>query len=136
MKNLKYILIGTYFGIVLTKSEAVSWIRIQEMFRFQSIHMYGIIFSAVITAALLTLLLKKMHIKTIKGLSLAIPQKEFNKGYLYGGIIFGLGWAVTGACPGPLYTLIGSGNTVIIVTLFSALLGTFAYSILQPKLPH
>ncbi len=136
MKYIKYVFIGILFGIVLTKSEAVSWYRIQEMFRFQSFHMYGIIGSAIAVAMTSILLIKKFQIPAIDGEKIEIPNKTFNKGSIIGGTIFGMGWALAGACPGPLYALIGSGFSVVIFVLLSALLGTWVYSYLRPKLPH
>lgn len=136
MKNIKYLLVGVLFGTVLTKTEAVSWFRIQEMFRFQSFHMYGIIGSAIAVGALSVWLLKKFNVKSINGEEIVIPDKQFSKGQIYGGTIFGMGWALAGACPGPLYALLGAGYSVIIVGLLSAMLGTWVYSYLKPKLPH
>lgn len=134
--NLKYLLLGMLFGILLVKSEVISWYRIQEMFRFQSFHMFGVIGSAVAVGALSVWLIKKFNIKTIKGEVIVIPDKEFHKGNIYGGLIFGLGWAITGACPGPLFAQIGTGATVIIVTLLSAIAGTWVYGRFREKLPH
>lgn len=136
MKNIKYLLVGILFGTVLTKTEAVSWFRIQEMFRFQSFHMYGIIGSAIAVGVLSVWLLKKFKVKSINGEEIVIPDKQFSKGQIYGGTIFGMGWALAGACPGPLYALLGAGYSVIIVGLLSAMLGTWVYSYLKPKLPH
>jgi len=137
MKLLKFLLVGILFGIVMTKSEAVSWFRIQEMFRFQSIHMYGIIGVAVISGALMHFLIKKNDMKSWAGESIAFQIKPPTyKASLFGGTVFGLGWALTGACPGPLYTLLGHGFGVILVILASALLGTFVYGALRSKLPH
>ena len=135
---LIYLILGIYFGIVLTKSEAISWFRIQEMFRFQSIHMYGIIGGALVVAALSVAIIKKYHLKTLYGEEIYIPPKELGKGYRYwiGGIIFGLGWALLGACPGPLFALIGNGVLVMVVALASAVVGTWVYGYLRPKLPH
>ncbi len=135
---LIYLLLGLFFGIVLTKSEVISWFRIQEMFRFQAFHMYGIIGSAVVVAALAVALIKKSHAKTVGGQEIKIPPKEMGKGYRYwiGGTIFGLGWALLGACPGPIFALIGNGVTVIVVALLSATAGTWVYGYLRPKLPH
>ena len=135
---LTYLLIGTYFGIVLVQSEVVSWFRIQEMFRFQSFHMYGIIGSAIVVAALSVALIKRFDIRDIHGEPISIKEKEWVRGYsqLIGGTIFGLGWALLGACPGPLYALIGSGVTVMVVALLSAIGGAWAYGHLRPKLPH
>lgn len=134
--NLKYMLVGIVFGIVFVKAEIVSWFRIQEMFRFQSFHMYGIIGSAILVGIISVLLIKKFNIKTIYGEPIKLEPKEFNKGQIYGGLLFGFGWAITGACPGPLFAQIGTGATVIIVTLFSAIAGTWVYGYLKEKLPH
>ena len=134
--NLKYLFAGILFGIILVKSEVISWFRIQEMFRLQSFHMYGVIGSAVAVGMLSVLLIKKYKIKTIYGESIEFIPKKFNKGNIYGGLIFGFGWAITGACPGPLFAQIGTGATVIIVTLLSAIAGTWVYGKLRPKLPH
>ena len=134
--NLKYLVVGIFFGIVFVKAEVISWYRIQEMFRFQSFHMYGIIGSAIVTGIISVWLIKKFNIKTIHGETIKISPKTFNKGQIYGGLIFGLGWAMTGACPGPLFVQIGTGATVIIVTLLSAIAGTWIYGLLREKLPH
>lgn len=134
--NLKYLVVGVLFGILFVKAEVVSWFRIQEMFRFQSFHMYGIIGSAVMVGMLSVFIIKKFNIKTIYGEPIKIPNKEFNKGQIYGGLIFGLGWAITGACPGPLFAQIGTGATVIIVTLLSAVIGTWVYGYFRENLPH
>lgn len=134
--NVKYLLVGIAFGIVFIKAEIISWYRIQEMFALQSFHMYGVIGSAVAVGIIGVWLIKKFNLKTIYGESIVIPDKKFNKGNVYGALIFGLGWAITGACPGPLYAQIGSGASVIIVTLFSALLGTWVYGFFRERLPH
>jgi uncharacterized protein len=136
MKTIKYLLAGILFGIVLIKSEVVSWFRIQEMFRLQSFHMYGVIGSAVATGLISVLLIKKFNIKTIEGENIIIPEKKFRQGNIYGGLIFGFGWAITGACPGPLFAQIGAGVTVTLITLFSAVAGTWCYGWLSDKLPH
>jgi uncharacterized protein len=136
MKTIKYLLAGILFGIVLIKSEVVSWFRIQEMFRLQSFHMYGVIGSAVATGLISVLLIKKFNIKTIEGENIMIPEKKFRQGNIYGGLIFGFGWAITGACPGPLFAQIGVGVTVTLITLFSAMAGTWCYGWLSDKLPH
>lgn len=135
---LIYLFLGIAFGVVLTKSEVVSWFRIQEMFHFQSFRMYGIIGSAIATAALSIALIKKFALKSASGESIAIPKKDMGRGvrYAVGGTIFGLGWALTGACPGPLFALIGNGVPVMIVAVLSALAGTWLYGLLRPKLPH
>lgn len=134
--NLKYLVVGLLFGIILTKAEVISWFRIQEMFRLQSFHMFGVIGSAVAVGALSVLLIKKFHIKTIYGEEVDLPERPFNKGQIIGGLLFGFGWAMTGACPGPLFAQIGTGATVVIVTLFSAITGTWVYGLLRDKLPH
>ena len=134
--NIKYLIVGILFGIVFVKAEVVSWFRIQEMFRLQSFHMYGIIGSAVLIGMISVYIIKKFKIKTIHGETIELHAKQFNKGQIYGGLIFGFGWAVTGACPGPLFAQIGTGATVIAVTLFSAIAGTWVYGYLREKLPH
>jgi uncharacterized membrane protein YedE/YeeE len=121
---------------MLVKSEVISWFRIQEMFHLQSFHMYGVIGSAVVTGILSILLIKKLNIKTIYGEPIVLIPKKFNKGQVYGGLLFGFGWALTGACPGPLFALIGTGASVIVVTLFSAIAGTWVYGLIREKLPH
>ena len=137
MKRLPFLFIGILFGIVMTKSEAISWYRIQEMFRFQSIHMYGIIGVAVILGIILHLWIKSSGLKDAYGQPIKIQPKPKNYiAGICGGIIFGLGWAMTGACPGPLYVLLGHGHLVIAVIILSALFGTFVYGILKPRLPH
>ncbi|APY09108.1 transporter [Winogradskyella sp. J14-2] len=136
-KFLKFFLVGIFFGIVLVKSEAVSWYRIFEMFKFQSFHMYGIISTAVIMGIFLLLIAKRSHLKTTKGTYLRVPLKD--KGfirYIAGGSIFGLGWALCGACPGPMYILVGTGAFSILIVIAAALLGTFAYGVLKRRLPH
>ena len=134
--NLKYLIVGGLFGIVFVKSEVISWFRIQEMFRLQSFHMYGIIGSAVVVGVISVWLIKKFRVKTIYGEPITIAPKKFSKGQIYGGLIFGFGWAITGACPGPLFAQIGTGATVIAVTLLSAIAGTWVYGYLRDKLPH
>jgi uncharacterized membrane protein YedE/YeeE len=133
---LKYVLIGVVFGIVFVKAEIISWFRIQEMFRFQSFHMYGVIGSAIVTGIISIQLIKRLNIKSIHGETINIPTKVFKKGQLIGGFIFGLGWAITGACPGPLFAQIGSGYTVILVTLISALAGTWVYGRFEKYFPN
>lgn len=134
--NLKFLFVGILFGIVFVKSEVVSWFRIQEMFRLQSLHMYGIIGSAILVGMISVWLIKKFDIKTINGEKIDFHQKKFNNGQIYGGLIFGFGWAITGACPGPLFAQIGTGATVIVVTLLSAIAGTWVYGYLKDRLPH
>lgn len=136
MANIKYLFAGTLFGVILVKSEVISWFRIQEMFRFQAFHMYGIIGSAIITALISVLLIKRFRPKTINGGQIDIPLKKFNWGNVYGGLIFGIGWAITGACPGPLFAQIGVGVLVTIITLLSAIAGTWVYGLLRERLPH
>lgn len=136
MSYMKYLVIGTMFGIILVKSEVISWYRIQEMFRLQSFHMFGVIGSALVTGMISVWLIKKYKIKTINGEQIILPVKQFNKGQIYGGLIFGFGWAITGACPGPLFALAGSGSSVMIVTLLFAIAGTWTYGYFKEKLPH
>lgn len=134
--NLKYTAVGIVFGIVFVKAEIISWFRIQEMFRFQSFHMYGVIGSAVVVGVISVWLIRKFNIKTIYGEKIEFTPRSFNKGQIIGGLLFGLGWAITGACPGPLFAQIGSGATVIAVTLLSAISGTWFYGLIREKLPH
>lgn len=137
MNYIKYGLVGFVFGIVLTKSEAISWYRIIEMFEFQSFHMFGIIITAVITGILGIQLFSKYQIKSIENEVIKVADKE--KGtfrYWIGGLFFGLGWALVGCCPGPIFILIGAGFLPAIVILIGALLGTFVYGVFKEKLPH
>ncbi|MCB2380224.1 YeeE/YedE family protein [Hymenobacter sp. BT635] len=136
MKNLKYLVLGVLFGIILTKSEVISWFRIQEMFRFQSFHMYGIIGSAIVVGLISIQLIKRNHVKSINGETITLADKQYNHGTWIGGIIFGLGWALTGACPGPLFAQLGSGVASAAVLILAALAGTWTYSALREKLPH
>ena len=136
LELLKYLILGIIFGIVFVKAEIISWFRIQEMFRLQSFHMYGVIGSAVLTGMLSIQIIKRFNVKTIHGEDIVIPEKVFRKGQIIGGFIFGLGWAITGACPGPLFAQIGSGYTVVMVTLLSALAGTWVYGKFANKLPN
>lgn len=137
MRLFNYLIVGILFGIVMTKSEAISWFRIQEMFRFQSFHMYGIIGVAVVLGVLMHLWIKKSGLKNSDGDLIQLADKPNTyKASIFGGTLFGLGWAMTGACPGPLYTLVGHGFWIILVIIASALLGTFAYGALRSKLPH
>lgn len=136
-KYIKFFIVGIFFGIVLVKSEAVSWYRIYEMFKFQSFHMYGIIGTAVATGILLLAFSKRKNIQTLEGNTLKVPLKNRGlKRYIFGGTIFGLGWALSGACPGPMYILVGTGAFSILIVIFGALLGTYAYGLLMKKLPH
>ncbi len=134
--NIKYAVAGILFGIILVKAEVISWFRIQEMFRLQSFHMYGVIGSAVVIGIISVLLIKKFKVKSIDGELIILEPKKFNKGQIYGGLLFGFGWAITGACPGPLFAQIGTGATVIIITLLSAIAGTWVYGRFKNSLPH
>lgn len=137
MKILKYLLIGILFGIVMTKSEAISWYRIQEMFRFQSFHMYGIIGSALAFGVVFIKVIKGKHLKSLEGQEITFKDKNFSiPRYLLGGTVFGLGWALSGACPGPMFTLIGNGFSVVLVLIASALVGTLCYGMARDYLPH
>jgi len=134
--NIKYAVVGILFGIVFVKAEIISWFRIQEMFRLQSFHMYGVIGSAVVIGIISVWIIKKFNIKTIYGEEIIFHTKKFNKGQIWGGLLFGFGWAITGACPGPLFAQIGTGATVISITLLSAIAGTWVYGLIREKLPH
>jgi hypothetical protein len=137
MKAIKYLLVGFIFGIVLTKSEAVSWYRIYEMFQFQSFHMYGIIMVAIGTGIIGLQIIKRIQLKNIKGQPIIIQDKESGSfRYWIGGILFGLGWALVGSCPGPIFILLGAGFAPMILVLLGALLGTFLYGVLKDKLPE
>lgn len=137
MKYFYSILLGAFFSIVIVKGEVISWFRIQEMFRFESFHMYGVIGSAVAVGALSIFLIKRFNVKSINGEKIEIPTKaKLFKANFIGGTMFGLGWAFTGACPGPLYAHLGYGHTIIIVAILSAILGVFLYGLLKDKLPH
>jgi uncharacterized membrane protein YedE/YeeE len=137
MKTLKYLITGTVFGIIMFKSEAASWFRIFEMFQFDSFHMYGIIGSALATGVIGIQLVKGLKLRSFSGEEIIIPPKAKGwKNYLFGGIVFGLGWGLAGACPGPIFTLVGAGFLPIILVLVFAVFGTFVYGILKPKLPH
>lgn len=134
--NIKYLVVGLLFGIVFVKAEIISWYRIQEMFRLHAFHMYGVIGTAVVVGMISVWIIKRFHVKTIQGETVVFHKKTFHWGNVIGGTIFGLGWAITGACPGPLFAQIGSGFLVVVVTLVSAIAGTFVYGLLQRKLPH
>ncbi len=134
--KIKYLLVGIAFGIVFVKAEIISWFRIQEMFRLQSFHMYGVIGSAVVVGIISVWLIKRFQIKTIYGEKIEFQTKTFSQGQIYGGLLFGLGWAITGACPGPLFAQIGTGASIIIITLLSAIAGTWTYGLIREKLPH
>ncbi len=137
MKNLVYLTIGTFFGILMYKSEAASWFRIYEMFNFQSIHMYGLMGSALVVGIIVVQIIKRKKIKDINGEPIIIPDKEKSfKKSLFGGIIFGLGWALAGACPGPMFVLTGAGYFPILVVILGAIAGTWLYGLIKDKLPH
>lgn len=137
MKSLKYILAGILFGVVMTKSEAVSWYRIQEMFRFQSFHMYGIIGTAVVLGTISVWLIKKLKLKDTAGQPIVFEDKARSyKRYIIGGVIFGLGWALTGACPGPMFVNLGYGYLAMAIVILGALAGTYFYGAIKDKLPH
>jgi hypothetical protein len=135
---LPYLLAGAWFGIVLVQSQVVSWFRIQEMFRFQSFHMYGILGTAMVTAGVSVRLLKRFRIRSLTGEEILIPPKQLGSGHRYwiGGTIFGLGWALTGTCPGPMFALVGSGASCFVVVAAAALAGTWSYGVLRSRLPH
>ncbi len=137
LAQAKYVAAGLYFGFVLVKAEVISWYRIQEMFRFQSFHMYGVIASAVVVAAISLGVLKRYQLKSFEGQDISLkPKAPTYFRYITGGILFGLGWALTGACPGPIAALIGAGSSVFLVVLLSAVAGTWLYGVLRPNLPH
>lgn len=136
MKLLPYLLIGTAFGFVLTRAEAISWFRIQEMFRFQSFHMYGLIGSAILVGMVSVALIRRFRIRALTGEEIVIPTKTFHWGQVIGGTTFGLAWALTGACPGPLLALVGAGVYPIVVSLVFAVFGTWVYGRFRDRLPH
>lgn len=137
MRNLSFIIVGMLFGIVMTKSEAISWFRIHEMFRFESFHMYGIIGTAVILGALIIAAMKRFKIKTLRDTFVAYtPMKLSVPRHLLAGTIFGLGWALMGACPGPMFVMLGHGFWIFALVILSATLGTFTYGVIKDKLPH
>lgn len=135
MKNWIYLISGIVFGLALTKGEAISWFRIQEMFRFESFHMFGIFMTAIPVGALGLFFVRRIGFKTLSGDPIEMPKKEYHHGVILGSLIFGFGWALTGACPGPLYAQIGSGFLVTIITLLSAIAGTWTYGRIQKYLP-
>lgn len=137
MRTLSYLLIGIVFGITMFKSEAASWFRIYEMFKFESFHMYGIMGSALVIGIVMVQLIKKFHIKSFHGEGIIFHPKDksFSR-YMFGGIIFGLGWALAGACPGPMFTLVGAGYVPILVVIAAAMFGTFIYGLIKDRLPH
>jgi uncharacterized protein len=134
--HIKYLMVGILFGIAFTKAEIISWFRIQEMFRLQSFHMYGVIGTAVVVGMISVWLIKRFKIKTIDNEKIEFPKKKFNKGQIIGGLLFGFGWAMTGACPGPLFAQIGAGFLVVFVVLLSAVAGTWVYGYFRERLPH
>jgi hypothetical protein len=134
--NFKYLIVGVLFGVVFVKAEIISWFRMQEMFKMQSFHMYGVIGTAVIVGALSIYCIKKYKIKTIYGEQIMFTNKTFNWGQVFGGMLFGLGWALTGACPGPLFAQIATGSFAVIIVLMSAIAGTWVYGLVREKLPH
>lgn len=135
MKHIQYILAGLAFGFVLTKTEAISWFRIQEMFYFKSFHMFGLIGSAVVTGLISLQLMKRFNVQSVKGQQINVAPKKFNAGTIIGGLIFGLGWGITGACPGPLFAQLGYGYFAVFISIIGALTGTFIYGIAKSKLP-
>ena len=136
-KNIKFLLLGVFFGIVMAKAQVISWFRIYEMFRFESFHMYGIIGSAVVLGVIIVQFIKRSNLKSIDGTIITIePKPKTYKASIFGGILFGLGWALVGACPGPIYVLIGAGFYGFIIVLLSALFGTFCYGLVKEKLTH
>lgn len=136
MKNIPFLILGTLFGIILTKAQVISWYKIYEMFQFGSIHLYGVIGSAVMVGAISIAIIKKKNIKNTLGESIQIEDKKFHKGGIIGGTLFGMGWAMIGICPGTLYALIGHGFLIMAVVLLSVLAGTWTYSLLRDRLPH
>lgn len=136
LQNIRYMAAGSLLGVLFVKGEIISWFRIQEMFKMQSFHMYGVIGSAVIVGIISVWIIKKFNIKTIDGQPIVFQTKKFSQGQIWGGLMFGVGWAMTGACPGPLFAQIGLGTTVVSVTLLSAILGTWVYGYVREKLPH
>ncbi len=137
MKSLLYLIVGTFFGIIMYKSEAASWFRIYEMFNFQSFHMYGLMGSALVCGIIFIQIIKRKNLKNIEGTPIIIADKEKSiKKYLFGGIIFGLGWALAGACPGPLFVMLGAGFWPILIVILGAIAGTWIYGLVRTKLPH
>ncbi len=134
--NLKYLVAGMLLGVVFVKAEIISWFRIQEMFRLASFHMYGVIGTAVVVGVISVFLIRKFRVKTIHGDEITISNKPYNKGVIFGGLFFGIGWAMTGACPGPLFAQIGTGAVAVVATLLSAIAGTWVYGLLRDRLPH
>lgn len=133
---LKYMVAGIALGIIFVKGEVISWFRMQEMFRLQSFHMYGVLMSAVAVSALSVWIIRKFNIRAIGGEPIVFQKKQYHKGQVVGGLVFGLGWALTGACPGPMFAQIGTGAFVAVVMILSAIAGTWVYGLLREKLPH
>jgi uncharacterized membrane protein YedE/YeeE len=138
LSNVRYLVGGLYFGFILVKSEVVSWFRIQEMFRFQDFHMYGVIMSAIVVGIISIQIIKRLNIPDIEGNPITIPPKDSSqwKRYIIGGSLFGLGWALLGACPGPIFALLGTGLTIMIIPITTAMIGTWLYGAVRHKLPH
>jgi len=137
MRMSRYILVGILLGFILYKSEAVSWFRIYEMFRFQSFHMFGIIGSAIVSGIIIVQVIKNRKIKNVVGKEITIKEKaKTYSRYIIGGFIFGMGWSLAGACPAPMFILLGAGHTVFIVYLVAAMTGTFVYGLIRKALPH
>ncbi|MDC7994192.1 MULTISPECIES: DUF6691 family protein [Flavobacteriaceae] len=137
MRYITYLAIGIFFGIIMYKSEAASWFRIYEMFQFGSFHMYGIIGSALVLGIIGVQIIKRKNIKPLDGSEMSLKPKDNSVArYLIGGIIFGLGWALAGVCPGPMYVLAGAGYVSIFMVIFGAVVGTFLYGLIKNKLPH
>ena len=136
MKDIKYLIAGIFFGIFLVKAQVISWFRIQEMFQLTSFHMYGVIGTAVVVGMISIFIIKKYKIKTINGEEITFDKKKFDKGQIIGGLIFGIGWAITGACPGPIFAQIGAGFGVVGITLLSAIAGTWIYGRFEKRWPH
>jgi uncharacterized protein len=130
------LLVGIVFGVVLTKSEVISWFRIQRMFRFEEAHVYLIMASAIVVGALSLWVLKRFQLKSLQGEAIKLKEKPFQKGVILGGLIFGMGWAITGACPGPIYAQLGSGETLALLTFAGAFIGSYLYAYVRPHLPH
>lgn len=136
LHSLNVLLIGMVFGIVLTKSEVISWFRIQSMFRFEEAHVYLVMASAIAVGALSLLLLKRFQLKSLQGEAIKIKEKPYQKGVIFGGLLFGMGWAITGACPGPIYAQLGSGEILALLTFAGAFVGSYLYAYARPYLPH
>ncbi|MEW6511095.1 MAG: DUF6691 family protein [Bacteroidota bacterium] len=130
------LMLGILFGLILTNGEVIAWLRIQEMFRFDSFHMYGVIGSAIVVGALSMAVLRKLNLKTLSGDPIVVEEKSLGKGTVIGGLLFGMGWALTGACPGPLYALVGNGYGAFLVALLSAIAGAYVYGSVRDRLPQ